>query len=207
MKGWSVCSLVYTRTTWAHLVNQLIVFQLLCQRYEGTSGKHLSPWLDGRITSQDPLSLWPTWRFESVDHCRSVYIFGHSPIAKRSLHIMASVGTWIFLITSIPRTPLTYRILGSCCIGFKGKSESLRNRRGPTTDGLSCHSIQSLIQRSYRDDVSPTYIERFMPLILEMEEENVTITPCFSSEGINYMHIRHNNLYCECNRECFSCNV
>jgi AP-1 complex subunit mu len=35
-----------------------------------------------------------------------------------------------------------------------------------------------------------------MPLILDMEEENVPITPCFSSEGINYMHIRHNNLYC-----------
>lgn len=34
-----------------------------------------------------------------------------------------------------------------------------------------------------------------MPLILDMEEENVPITPCFSSEGINYMHIRHNNLY------------
>ncbi|KAI5453573.1 AP-1 adaptor complex mu subunit Apm1 [Naganishia albida] len=54
---------------------------------------------------------------------------------------------------------------------------------------------KSLIQRSYRDDVPATYIERFMPLILEMEEENVPITPCFSSEGINYMHIRHNNLY------------
>ena len=36
-----------------------------------------------------------------------------------------------------------------------------------------------------------------MPLILDMEEENVPITPCFSSEGINYMHIRHNNLYRE----------
>lgn len=28
-----------------------------------------------------------------------------------------------------------------------------------------------------------------------MEEENVQVTPCFSDEGINYMHIRHNNLY------------
>ena len=52
-----------------------------------------------------------------------------------------------------------------------------------------------MIQRSYRDDVPASYIERFMPLILDMEEENVPITPCFSSEGINYMHIRHNNLY------------
>jgi hypothetical protein len=56
--------------------------------------------------------------------------------------------------------------------------------------------LQCLIQRSYRDDVSPSYIERFLPLILDMEEDNVPVTPCFSSEGINYMHIRHNNLYC-----------
>lgn len=30
-----------------------------------------------------------------------------------------------------------------------------------------------------------------------MEEENVPVQPCFSDEGINYMHIRHNNLYRE----------
>lgn len=54
---------------------------------------------------------------------------------------------------------------------------------------------QSLIQRSYRDDVPPSCIERFLPLVLDMEEENVQVTPCFSDEGINYMHIRHNNLY------------
>jgi AP-1 complex subunit mu len=52
-----------------------------------------------------------------------------------------------------------------------------------------------LIQRSYRDDVSPTYLEQFLPLILEMEEEGHQVTPCFSNQGINYMHIRHSNLY------------
>ncbi|RSH77619.1 AP-1 complex subunit mu-1 [Apiotrichum porosum] len=54
---------------------------------------------------------------------------------------------------------------------------------------------KSLIQRSYRDDVPTSYVERFIPLVLDMEEENVTVQPCFSDEGINYMHIRHNNLY------------
>lgn len=53
-----------------------------------------------------------------------------------------------------------------------------------------------LIQRSYRDDVSPTHIERFLPLILELEEEGQQVTPCFSSQGVNFMHIRHSNLYC-----------
>jgi AP-1 complex subunit mu len=30
-----------------------------------------------------------------------------------------------------------------------------------------------------------------------MEEDNIPVTPCFTDEGINYMHIRHNNLYCK----------
>lgn len=52
-----------------------------------------------------------------------------------------------------------------------------------------------LIQRSYRDDVPSSYIERFLPLVLDFEEEGQQVTPCFSSQGINYMHIRHSNLY------------
>lgn len=54
-----------------------------------------------------------------------------------------------------------------------------------------------LIQRSYRDDVPATYVERFLTLCLEMEEEGQQVTPCFSNQGVNYMHIRHSNLYCE----------
>lgn len=52
-----------------------------------------------------------------------------------------------------------------------------------------------LIQRSYRDDVPASCIERFLPLILEVEEEGQQITPCITSQGINYIHIRHSNLY------------
>ena len=54
-----------------------------------------------------------------------------------------------------------------------------------------------LIQRSYRDDVPSSYIERFLPLVLEIEEEGQQVTPCFSNQGVNYMHIRHSNLYRE----------
>ena len=54
---------------------------------------------------------------------------------------------------------------------------------------------KSLIQRSYRDDIPSTTVEKFMPYILDMEEENQMITPCFTQEGVNYLHIRHNNLY------------
>jgi hypothetical protein len=52
-----------------------------------------------------------------------------------------------------------------------------------------------LIQRSYRDDVPPSYVERFLPLVLDIEEEGQQVNPCFSSQGINYIHIRHSNLY------------
>jgi len=58
---------------------------------------------------------------------------------------------------------------------------------------------KSLIQRSYRDDIPPSTVERFLPLLLDMEEEQggTAISPCFSSDGVNYMFIRHNNLYRE----------
>ncbi|KAF5344750.1 hypothetical protein D9756_011076 [Leucocoprinus leucothites] len=52
-----------------------------------------------------------------------------------------------------------------------------------------------LIQRAYRDDVHTSAIEKFLPLVLDIEEEGQQVTPCFSSQGINYMHIRHSNLY------------
>ena len=54
---------------------------------------------------------------------------------------------------------------------------------------------KSLIQRSYRDDIQSSTVEKFMPAILEMEEDLQTITPCFSKDGINFMHIRYSNLY------------
>ena len=52
-----------------------------------------------------------------------------------------------------------------------------------------------LIQRSYRDDVPATSVEKFLPIVLDLEEEGQQVTPCFSKEGVNYMHIRHSNLY------------
>ena len=55
-----------------------------------------------------------------------------------------------------------------------------------------------LIQRSYRDDIPPSYVERFLPLVLEIEEDGQQVTPCFSNQGVNYMHIRHSNLYRTC---------
>jgi AP-1 complex subunit mu len=38
-------------------------------------------------------------------------------------------------------------------------------------------------------------VEKFPVLLSEAEEESSAVPPCFSSEGINYLYIRHNNLY------------
>ncbi|GBC04489.1 hypothetical protein RclHR1_00570045 [Rhizophagus clarus] len=51
-----------------------------------------------------------------------------------------------------------------------------------------------LISRNYRGDIPMSAVEKFMPLVLEAEEEQVP-TPCFTHEGVNYLYIRHNNLY------------
>ena len=85
-------------------------------------------------------------------------------------------------------------------VDLKGKVTSLSPALILICDSpISLPSSQSLIQRSYRPDIPASAVERFLPLILEMEEENIQVNPCFSSEGVNYMWIRHNNLYCEYN--------
>ena len=63
-----------------------------------------------------------------------------------------------------------------------------------------------LIQRSYRDDVPATYVEKFLPIVLDLEEEGQQVTPCFSREGVNYMHIRHSNLYRKSQDICYRVN-
>ncbi|KAH6571657.1 hypothetical protein BASA50_002153 [Batrachochytrium salamandrivorans] len=53
-----------------------------------------------------------------------------------------------------------------------------------------------LISRNYRGDIPMSAIDKFMPLILEVEEEQQTLSPVVSSDdGISYLYIRHNNLF------------
>lgn len=56
---------------------------------------------------------------------------------------------------------------------------------------------KSLIQRAYRDDIPTSTLERFLPLVMEREEEGSYVNPCFTDQGISYLHIRHNNVYRE----------
>ncbi|OZJ05388.1 AP-1 complex subunit mu-1 [Bifiguratus adelaidae] len=51
-----------------------------------------------------------------------------------------------------------------------------------------------LISRNYRGDIPMAVVEKFMPLVLEAEEEQ-NVTPCFTEDGVSYLYIKHNNLY------------
>ncbi|KAG5461572.1 MAG: hypothetical protein BJ554DRAFT_6213 [Olpidium bornovanus] len=53
-----------------------------------------------------------------------------------------------------------------------------------------------LISRNYRGDVPMSAVEKFLPLVTDLEEDEQAPTPVLTHEGINYLYIRHNNLYC-----------
>ncbi|CAI4210514.1 unnamed protein product [Parascedosporium putredinis] len=54
---------------------------------------------------------------------------------------------------------------------------------------------KTLLARNYRGDIPMSAVEQFPVLLSEAEEESSAVPPCFSHEGINYLYIRHNNLY------------
>jgi AP-1 complex subunit mu len=54
---------------------------------------------------------------------------------------------------------------------------------------------KTLLARNYRGDIPMSAVEKFPVLLSEAEDESSSVPPCFSSEGINYLYIRHNNLY------------
>lgn len=43
-----------------------------------------------------------------------------------------------------------------------------------------------------------TAVDKFLPLILQIEEEELTPSPIVSTQdGIHFLYIRHNNLFCK----------
>jgi AP-1 complex subunit mu len=54
---------------------------------------------------------------------------------------------------------------------------------------------KTLLARNYRGDIPMSAVEKFPILLSEAEDESSSVPPCFSNEGINYLYIRHNNLY------------
>ena len=54
---------------------------------------------------------------------------------------------------------------------------------------------QSLISRNYRGDVDMAIIDKFLPMVLDAEEEG-TVSPILVHEKVTFVYIKHNNLYC-----------
>ena len=53
-----------------------------------------------------------------------------------------------------------------------------------------------LIARNYRGDIPMTSIEMFMPLVLQVEDEELPPSPILSTpDGLHFLYIRHNNTY------------
>lgn len=52
-----------------------------------------------------------------------------------------------------------------------------------------------LLFRDYRGDIPPEAAEKFVTLISGLEEQQKTVTPVLTFNKINYVHIRHANLY------------
>uniref|UniRef100_A0A915DT19 AP complex mu/sigma subunit domain-containing protein n=1 Tax=Ditylenchus dipsaci TaxID=166011 RepID=A0A915DT19_9BILA len=66
---------------------------------------------------------------------------------------------------------------------------------------MSCSAIfildlkgNVIMSRNYRGDVDMTAIEKFMPLLLEQEDEGKT-SPIVQKNGLNYIFIKHMNIF------------
>lgn len=51
-----------------------------------------------------------------------------------------------------------------------------------------------LIYRNYRDDIDMSIIEKFLPIVIEKEEEG-QISPVIHYEGANFIYVKFNYLY------------
>ena len=51
-----------------------------------------------------------------------------------------------------------------------------------------------LISRNYRGDIDMAVIDKFMPLVMEKEEDS-NLTPIISHGNVTFVYIKYNNLY------------
>lgn len=52
-----------------------------------------------------------------------------------------------------------------------------------------------LISRNYRGDIEASTIEKFLPLVLELEEDSNSSSPIVVSGDVTFVYIKYNNLY------------
>lgn len=56
--------------------------------------------------------------------------------------------------------------------------------------------LQVIISRNYRGDIDMGIIDKFMPLLMEREEEGRQ-SPALDHQDATFIYIKHSNLYCE----------
>ena len=54
---------------------------------------------------------------------------------------------------------------------------------------------KTILFRDYRGDIAPEAAEKFATLISGLEEQQKPVPPVFTLNRINYVYIRHANLY------------
>jgi AP-1 complex subunit mu len=55
-----------------------------------------------------------------------------------------------------------------------------------------------LIARNFRGDIPMNTIDKFMTLVMDNEEDGAEQAPVISDEnGINYLYMKYNNLFCK----------
>lgn len=56
---------------------------------------------------------------------------------------------------------------------------------------------KSLISRNYRGDIPMSIIDKFMPLLLEKEEEGEVVAPIVTAkeDGVHFLYVLHNGVY------------
>lgn len=52
-----------------------------------------------------------------------------------------------------------------------------------------------ILSRRYRDDISPSAIDKFATLLAQFEEESNVIPPCLNYRGTHFLFIQHEDLY------------
>jgi AP-1 complex subunit mu len=50
------------------------------------------------------------------------------------------------------------------------------------------------MSRNYRGDIDMSCIEKFMPLMMEKEEEHAD-SPVYEKDGISYVYVKHMNIF------------
>lgn len=81
-------------------------------------------------------------------------------------------------------------------MGFWRKKQEKPKKKFKKVENNKVNIFQVVISRNYRGDVDMTCIEKFMPLLVEKEDEG-SASPVLVHQGISYTYIKYMNVYCE----------